>query len=1372
MNFYTIQKTYLPTTLLFFTLFFASFAFAQPSKPTLVLVEDTGTDASDNKSNNSAITISDLTENNSWSISTDSGITWIMGDEVGSSGTATFDTFYLISGMMMGIPTLSVASKQNQTSLGNTSQSYYSANRTGHTFFFDVTTPAANTQKQILFFSGQSRGITIFLEGTSLKCSVGTDNNDSDLTLENAVTANTRYWIVVELGENNSLSYYIAEKSSDDPTSFTGFTALSNLWTGNWSDFGNGAWGESIWTPQGTGSYHDFSGTFHRGQFFQDMSFVDLWKTDGTATTSVTVRHIDASDDSSTTDSDEFTFTRDNVEPTFTSGETASDIAENSGAGQVIYTAAADGNGDYTLGGDDMSHFTIDGSSGEVTLTADPDYETKNSYRFTVSQDDDAGNTGTQAVTLSITNVNEAPTFTSEATFSIRENWLVNTVAFAVTATDDEGDTITYALTNDTFEIDSSTGKVTLLQALDYESGTTSYTLTVSVSDNGVPANTVNQSITVTVIDIEDETPPAAPTIALENDTGSNSSDGVTNDPEVVVSGLESNSTYDVSTDGGTTWHTSVGTNSANTFDISYFLSRTIIGNPTASATAAGAQSSLTSHALATQDNVFIFDVTTPTTLSGDKEVLFESGGTGTGIVIYVKDSALKCTIGDANAESILASSSVLSANTRYAIAVELTEAKDLRFYVAEKEANSWPAFGSPVAQQLSAWSSSNWDGGDDGGWGQVGGNSAQGEETGSYSSFTGTFHAGYFYANKSFLSVWSHEGSSAASITVRQKDASQNVSEASSVLSVTYDNVAPAFTSGQTASAINENSGAGQEIYTAASDDTGTGDYTLGGTDASLLSIVGSTGVVTLTADPDYETKASYSFTVSRDDVAGNTGTHTVSLSITDLADNNPVFTSGTTATAAENQTSTSYTATATPDVSGATVTYSIAGGVDQALFELSGATLNFKVAPDYETPHGGANDDSNDYIVEISASDGTNTATQTVTVSVTDVDDTPPAKPTIVFTDDGDDVTDGITSDSNLTISGLEVGATLELSRDNGVNWITYGEVTANTITINGGQLPMPGTLDDSPTVIATELATTTNITSHAAELPDSFYFDITMPNPLTTSKEIIFETGGSGVGIAFFSQEAALMGSIYDNNDASDLTANGVFEAGKRYAILIEFLADHAVKYYVAEKLADALPANFGDTKATGIDILDGVSSSSHWAGSDNTGWGQVNNTAQGSDNNSPNTYVSFTGTFHEGRFYSGETFSDIWTDLDVSSPQTLVDDTTQANIISRQTDTAGNVSEISDPIMIQLTTLNVDTIVEEELFYTNPVTNTLELVSESPINGVSLYSLSGQKVLEVSPERSKVMLDISSLATGLYVMKITTQTSEKTVKLFKQ
>ena len=166
MNNYTSQTTYFYTATLFLTLLFASLTIAQPSKPTLALLEDTGTDTSDKRTNNSAITISDLTDSNTCSFSTDSGSNWTERGTV-SGTSATFDPFYLISGMIGGNPTISVTSKGSQVSLGNTFVSYYSANRTGYSFFFDVTTPATNTQKQILFFSGSSRGITIFLEGTS-----------------------------------------------------------------------------------------------------------------------------------------------------------------------------------------------------------------------------------------------------------------------------------------------------------------------------------------------------------------------------------------------------------------------------------------------------------------------------------------------------------------------------------------------------------------------------------------------------------------------------------------------------------------------------------------------------------------------------------------------------------------------------------------------------------------------------------------------------------------------------------------------------------------------------------------------------------------------------------------------------------------------------------------------------------------------------------------------------------------------------------------------------------------------------------------------------------------------------------------------------
>ena len=157
---------------------------------------------------------------------------------------------------------------------------------------------------------------------------------------------------------------------------------------------------------------------------------------------------------------------------------------------------------------------------------------------------------------------------------------------------------------------------------------------------------------------------------------------------------------------------------------------------------------------------------------------------------------------------------------------------------VEKEEANSWPVFGAAVAKVDNAWTSNNWSGTDDGGWGQSSGTSAQGEGTGgAYARFTGTFHEGRFYADKSFGDLWIHDGSITASVTIRQKDFSLNTSPNSNVISITYDNLGPAFTSGTTATAIDENSGASQTIYTAVSDDTAIGNYTLSG-NLSLIHI------------------------------------------------------------------------------------------------------------------------------------------------------------------------------------------------------------------------------------------------------------------------------------------------------------------------------------------------------------------------------------------------------------------------------------------------------------------------------------------------------------------------------------------------------
>ena len=148
-------------------------------------------------------------------------------------------------------------------------------------------------------------------------------------------------------------------------------------------------------------------------------------------------------------------------------------------------------------------------------------------------------------------------------------------------------------------------------------------------------------------------------------------------------------------------------------------------------------------------------------------------------------------------------------------------------------------------------------------------------------------------------------------------------------------DSTAPVITSSTTGIDLAENTGAGQTVYTiTATDAVGVISYAIAGTDASDLTVNSSTGVVSLNADPDYETKNSYSFTVTASDAASNTSdSTTVTFSITDLDDTAPVITLLGTSTVTHEQ-GTTYTdagATATDSVDGdLTSSISIVNPVD----------------------------------------------------------------------------------------------------------------------------------------------------------------------------------------------------------------------------------------------------------------------------------------------------------------------------------------------------------------------------------------------------------------------------------------------------------
>ena len=128
--------------------------------------------------------------------------------------------------------------------------------------------------------------------------------------------------------------------------------------------------------------------------------------------------------------SDEMVITIDITPPEITSGDTAEEIQENSGAYQIIYTATSTDESAvrYTLKDGDSDHFTIGSRNGEVTLTENPDFENKSAYSFTVVATDDAGNESLeQLVNLSITDQHlSAPQLIDESDASIDSDGITN----------------------------------------------------------------------------------------------------------------------------------------------------------------------------------------------------------------------------------------------------------------------------------------------------------------------------------------------------------------------------------------------------------------------------------------------------------------------------------------------------------------------------------------------------------------------------------------------------------------------------------------------------------------------------------------------------------------------------------------------------------------------------------------------------------------------------------------------------------------------------------------------------------------------------------------------------------------------------------
>ena len=724
-----------------------------------------------------------------------------------------------------------------------------------------------------------------------------------------------------------------------------------------------------------------------------------------------------------------------NNAPVFTSPATAN-VEENQTA---AYTAVAtDGDGDvlsYSLSGTDAGLFTINAATGEVSFNEAPDVEDPddangdNVYNIVVTASDNTGGTSdtNQAVAITVTGVNDnSPVFTSPATVNVEEN---QTAAYTALATDADGDPLTYSLSGTDaglFTIDPATGEVSFNEAPDAEdpddaNGDNVYDIIVTASDNTGGTSDTEQAVTITVTDVDESGTNAAPVFTspasvsvAENQTEAYTAAATDADGDSLtfsLSGADSdlftidpttgvvsfNNAPDFESPGSATDdndYNIIVTASDGTSDTEQAVTITVTDVDESGTNAAPVFSSPASVSVAENQTSAYTAVATdadndPLTysLSGTDAALFTIDS-NTGVVSFIEapDFENPNDAGRNNVYNIIVTASDNTGgtpDTNQAVAITVTNVND-----------NAPVFTSPATanveeNQTAAYTAMATD--------------ADGDPL-TY-SLSGT-DAGRFTINAATGVVSFNEapdveapsdanGDNVYNIIVTASDNTGGTPDTNQAVAITVTGVndnAPVFTSPATAN-VEENQTA---AYTAVATDAD-GDpltYSLSGTDAGRFTINAATGVVSFNEEPDVEAPSDangdnvYNIIVTAsDNTGGTTDTNqAVAITVTNVNDNDPVFTSPATASVAENQTA-AYTAVAT-DADEDPLTYSLSGA-DAELFAINGNTgvVSFKAAPDFEMP--GDDGGDNDYNITVTASDGDNTTNHNVVITVTDEDE-----------------------------------------------------------------------------------------------------------------------------------------------------------------------------------------------------------------------------------------------------------------------------------------------------------------------------------------------------------------------------------------------
>ena len=606
-----------------------------------------------------------------------------------------------------------------------------------------------------------------------------------------------------------------------------------------------------------------------------------------------------------------------NTAPSFGATSTTRSVAENTEPGQAIGdpVAATDPDSGDTLtysleDRDDAAAFDIDEANGQLRTSAALDYETRSSYSVAVVAEDSEGASDSIKVTISVTDEDEdenaPPSFDpTDNMRSVAENTEPGqAIGDPVTATDPEGDTLTYSLGGtdaDAFDIDATSGQLLTRDALDYEAEA-SYSVTVVAEDSEGASASIEVTISVTDEDENENEPPSFDPTDNMRSVAENTEPGQAIGDPVTATDPEGNTlTYrlggtDADAFGIDEANGQLRTSAALDYETRSSYSVTVVAEDSE-----GASDSIEVTIAVTNANEPPSFDSTSTTRSvaenadpghdiGDPVAATDPDSGDTLTYLLGGPDAAAFDIDEANGQLRTRDALDHEAKASYSVRMVALDTQgasaSIEVTIEVTDANDPPSF-DPDDNTRSVAENT--------GPGQTIGDPVAATDPDSDETLTyhleGTDAAAFDIVPTSgqlrTRAALDYEATSSYSVMVVAEDSEGASATIEVTIAVTDENEPPSFDSTSTTRSVAENAAAGHDIgapVAAMDPDSGeTLTYRLEGTDAAAFDIVPTSGQLRTQGALDHEAQSSYSVTVAVEDTQGASATIEVTIAVTD---------------------------------------------------------------------------------------------------------------------------------------------------------------------------------------------------------------------------------------------------------------------------------------------------------------------------------------------------------------------------------------------------------------------------------------------------------------------------------------------------------